>query len=87
MQEEKCFNIILNSDILRVPCLFTNLVHINPNIFYSLINDHQYYVKSNISKQSLQSFIDFLVNGKDLNISSDNIEEYSQLNQEFQFEK
>lgn len=80
------FNLILESKIFNIPCLFDNLVHINPKIFYTLINDHSYQVQSTISESIFQSFIDYLIYNKVLEINDNNVDEFSELNQEFKFE-
>ena len=44
--------LILNSGIYKIPCLLLNC---RSKFFYSLINDHQYYVKTKVSKEAFQS--------------------------------
>ena len=86
MQEQHHFVLILNSKFYKIPFLFNNLTRINSLIFYSLISHHRYQVKSKINEIIFQSFIDYLVNDKLPGINYNNIDEYSLLNQEFQFE-
>ena len=85
MMQNISFNLILESKIFNIPCLFDNLVHINPKIFYTLINVHSYQVQSTISESIFQSFIDYLIYNKSLEINDNNIDEFSELNQEFKF--
>lgn len=87
MQKQNNFILVLNSKEFKIPFLFDNLVHINPIIFKELINNHSYQVTADVSFSIFESFLNFLVNQKSPNITEDNIEEYSRINNEFQLER
>ena len=88
MQDQNQFTLFGNSKQFKIPFHFENLVYININIniFNSLISNHQYHVNSIINDQTFQSFLDFLVNKKEPEITHDNIQDFSQLSQEFNFQ-
>lgn len=85
MQDQNTFTLFMNSRQFKIPFHFENLVHINIDIFNSLIVSHHYHVQSITDEQTFQSFLDFLVNKKEPEITSDNIPDYTQLSHEFQF--
>lgn len=85
MQEQNKFTLFMNSKQFKIPFHFDNLVHIDLNIFNSLIVNHHYHVNSITNEKIFQSFLDFLVNKKEPEITHDNIQDYLQLSQEFQF--
>lgn len=56
--EENAFRIKLRSKVFLIPTNFRSLIDVDQNIYSALINQHQYEVKSNISDNILQCFID-----------------------------
>lgn len=81
--------LIVKSKSYSLPFQFKGLFEIKTSIYYQLLVDpnHKYFVESNISEQNFQSFIDFLVNDKEPNITTYNYYDFLQLSQEFQYTK
>ena len=52
-----------------------------------MINDRSYQVQTTISESIFQSFIDYLIYNKVLEINDNNVDELSEINQEFKFER
>ena len=73
-----CHKLILNSKAFEIPLVFKNIINISPEISNKLIinSDHQYTIKSNVSEEVLQSFINYLVNDEIPDIQIENYNEY-----------
>lgn len=78
---------ILNSKEIEVDQIFLKIGEIrNKSILNKLMEDHQYEIKSLISYEVFESFINFLSKGQSPDLHIDNISEYSVINQEFEIE-
>ena len=77
------FKLILNQHNFFIPSNCRSFQSIDQNIYESLIANHQYKVKSNVSMEIFQSFIDYLVNNKKPNIDISNASEFEKLSNEF----
>ena len=77
--------LILRDEIFQLPTELRNIDQINPEISNILKSDHQYDIRSNVSKIVLQEFIDFLVKSKTPSVYKSKIDEYFLLSQEFQY--
>lgn len=73
MQQPK-FQLILKSKQYTIPTMFKHIVDMPLDIFnYLIFNDnHSYQIKSNVSEQVFQSFLDYLINDNEPNITLGN---------------
>ena len=83
MQNEKEFTLILQSKAFKIPSSFPHLRDVDENIYKQLISINQYEVKSLVSEDVFQSFINHWIKNEMPNIQIDNFEQYNQLSQEF----
>lgn len=83
MQEENTFKLILKTKTFFISSDLPCINDINTKIILELLENRQYEVKSDISEEVFQYFINYLVNAEPPNILPDNIKEYTQLSQEF----
>lgn len=81
--EKNYITFLLNSNTIKIPSDFNNLIDVNQDIYHILVTQHKYEVKSNVSDQIFQSFIDHWVNNRNPEINVNNISEYELLSQEF----
>lgn len=79
------YQFLLKQKIFYIPFNFKHSIDISPNILNSIIinSHHQYQVESNVSENTFQSFVNYLINDLIPDIEIDNINEYNQLSQEF----
>lgn len=75
--------LILGNKEFPIPSEFHLLSNINPEIYSELIKNGEYVVKSYVDEDTLQSFIDYLVNRHIPNIIDQNLDEYIELSTEF----
>ena len=69
------------------PYVIANLRSLNKlkdDLYNTLVLNHQYQVKSIVSEDVFQSFVDYLVNDTIPDIQKDNFHEYVLLNDEFE---
>lgn len=76
------YSLILNTKVFKVPLNSPYLNDVDPNIYSQLITNHEYRVKSKVSEQVFESFIDNWINFQILNITEDKIVEFSLLSEE-----
>lgn len=86
IMQSNSFRLIFKSKVIRIPFKFIHLSDLPENILISLITvpNHQYQVKSNVCEEVFGSFIKYLVDNKLPDITINNINEYIELNSEFQ---
>lgn len=84
MQEKSTYDIFLKFQRLEVPTNFPFLSNVNPNILQSLVKSGQYTVKSDVSEEVLQSFLNNWVTNDIPDINPDNFSEFDKLSQEFE---
>lgn len=79
------FQLILKAKTFTIPTIFKHSVDISPDIYNYLIfnSDHSYHVKSNVSEEVFQSFLNYLINDEEPDINLDNINQYYEISQEF----
>lgn len=77
------FHLILNGEFFNIPSNFVRMNDISQNIYISLKKNAQYIIKSNISKEVMQSIINYLTQNELPNITAQNKIEYYQLSKEF----
>lgn len=89
MQSSDSLSIIFQSKANFIPLKFDLLDNISPSISHSLVlnPNHEYTVKSKVSEAVFQSFLEHWLKGTPSDIQIYNIDEYIQLNQEFQFKQ
>lgn len=83
MKGNNTFYLVLANNLFTIPSEFVSLPDVDQCIYLSLLNKHQYEVKSKVSKDVLQSFINHWVKKEVPNINFFNLSEYEQLSQEF----
>lgn len=83
--DPKSFDFLLNYKSFSVPARNKNLIDFPQEIFDALVfnEEHKYEIKSKVSEEVLQSFINYLINGEIPKITITNFFEYSELSQEF----
>ena len=79
------FNIIFHLKHYQVPSEFTFFTKIDPTISKILQIEGQYEIKSIVSQKTSDEFISYLINGKIPDFNFDNISEFEQLSNEFDF--
>ncbi|KAK8840508.1 hypothetical protein M9Y10_030716 [Tritrichomonas musculus] len=84
MQEAKSFDLIMNNKVFVIPVIFPTLYNVNPNILHILNTKKIYKVKSKVSENVFQSFIDHWTTGKIPDFQQKNIIEYELLSSEFE---
>lgn len=84
MQEKSTYNIFLKFQRLEVPTNFPFLSNVNLNILQSLVKSGQYTVKSDVSEEVLQSFLNNWVTNDIPDINPENFSEFDKLSQEFE---
>ncbi|KAK8845986.1 hypothetical protein M9Y10_020924 [Tritrichomonas musculus] len=82
-QEKSYFKLILKSEEFPLISDFPYISDVNPTIYSQLLSDHRYFIKSNVKKEVVQSFINHWVNREIPDINVTNITDYIQLSQEF----
>lgn len=89
MQSSDSLSIIFQSKANFIPLKFDLLDNISPSISHSLVlnPNHEYTVKSKVSEAVFRSFLEHWLKGTPSDIQIYNIDEYIQLNQEFQFKQ
>lgn len=58
--EKNAFRLILNTKIFSIPADSSFLVDIEPDIYTKLIKNHYYEIKSNVSIEVFEMFLNFL---------------------------
>lgn len=81
--EENHYKLFLKEQIYEIPTEFTYLEDVNPDIYSILIADKRYNVKSNVTSEVFQSFIDHWVHQTTPEITPNNLHQYEELSQEF----
>lgn len=83
--EKKPFQLILNNKFFQIPVKFNHLNDIPPSILNTLVTDpnHRYYVKSDVTEEVFQNFIDYLVEDQIPDIQEDDFYLYYELCEEF----
>ena len=79
------YSLILNGKNFGIPINFPSLYDISSNILKELTLTMHYYIKSQVSPDVLQSFINFWVTGEIPKIFDDNFRQYEQLSKEFEY--
>ena len=83
MDKSETFILILHTKKFIIPSNFRTLEDVDQSIYYSLITNHQYEVKSNVNESILESFIDNWINQSIPKINLGNFSQYEELSQEF----
>ncbi|KAK8883702.1 hypothetical protein M9Y10_042800 [Tritrichomonas musculus] len=79
------FRFILRQHTFNILPNCLNSQRIGQNIYKTLITNHQYEVKSNVSNEVFQSFIDYMVNNEIPDINARNASEFEKLSNEFDY--
>lgn len=76
---------MLKNKVYEIPMMFKHIVEIPHKITKALIfnQSHQYQVESNVNDDIFQSFIDYMINDETPDININNINDFTQLSQEF----
>lgn len=69
MKGQKTFKLLLKSNIFLIPSRFPFLNDVNPDIYNQLMSNGQYQVKSDVSEEVFQVFLDLWVYNKSQNIN------------------
>lgn len=83
MHPQNAFKLILRSKEFMIPPDFHFIADVDQDIYSSLLYNKEYEVKSNVSEEIFQSFINYWINRQIPNINIDNISEYFLLSNEF----
>lgn len=78
---------ILNNQIFKVSLNLDKLTTISRDIGNQLLANNKYIIKSHVSNENFQKFLDFIVNGQPPSFNSDNIYQFHNLSQEFDIMK
>ena len=79
------YSLILNGKNFGIPINFPSLYDISSNILKELTLTMHYYIKSQVSPDVLQSFINCWGTGEIPKIFDDNFRQYEQLSKEFEY--
>lgn len=83
MNKQQQLKLILKSKEFYIPISFCSINDIDQDIYYQLTTNLQYEVKSDVSEEVFESFINHWLNKVLPKINSDNISQYEKLSQEF----
>lgn len=78
---------ILNSKTFEIPYQFQKMGVIDINILKQLNENHEYHILSKVSENVFKDFIQYLINGRELDIHFDNIYELTLLSEEFNIQE
>ena len=83
--QQSIFQLILKSKPYAIPTVFKHTIDMSREIYNFLIfnNNHSYQVKSNVSDQVFRSFVSYLINDEEPDITLENFNQYLELSQEF----
>ena len=81
--ESDSFKLISKDKQFIIPSNFRFLTDVNPSIYSSLIESHEYKIFSNVNENVLQDFINNWVNNENININFNNFSQFQSLSQEF----
>lgn len=78
------YDLIFRNQILHVPKIQEIIISVSKRVADELLNSNKYIVKSNVSDDIFQNFVDFWIDNKKIPIiDHTNLTEYQQLSQEF----
>ena len=77
------FKLVSNFKIFLIPSKFRFLTDVNQEIYSTLQEKKEYSIKSSVSKETFQSFINHWIFGEIPVINSENFKEYEMLSKEF----
>lgn len=83
IQKDDMFELILKDSVILIPSSFRSISDVNNDIFAILTKDKKYYVKSNVSKDTFQIFLNHWIHKEIPRITINNYLELFQLSQEF----
>lgn len=87
MNDQSKIKLFLRCKIFKISTDFQSICNIDDNVYRTLLSKKKYEIKSNISEEVLQSFINYWVNNEVPFFNAENINEYDQLSQEFDYMK
>ena len=77
------FKLVLKSKIFKISSNSRYINDVDPNIYSILISQGQYEIRSEVSEETLEGFINHWITQELPNINSNNIFEYIKLSNEF----
>ena len=83
MQNQNVLILSMNAKEFPIPKNFPRLIDVKPEIYKHLMTNGKYDIKSIVSTDTLDSFINHWVNSELPYICADNLSEYETLSEEF----